>query len=155
MTEQSDDETDWQAEVQAELDAAIASASCDADCSLGDIEPPGWLTPDCLFFPSQPTPPTRMVGMELGGHEAAAIEWLPLNRRDLFDQLEQELMQEGFQCYLDADGTDMIKRFMFLHGFVRLSPPEGEMEVEGSPTVGQLEAITRIADRLRVSQRRK
>lgn len=151
MTEQSDNETDWQAEVQAELDADMDTPA--AACDSGEFEPPGWLTPDSRFFPSQPTLPTRMVGVELGGHEAAAIGWLPANRRDLFDQLEKELIQKGFQCYLDTDGADMIKTFMFRHGFVRLGQADGDMEVEGDPTVEQAKAITTLADRLGIPLR--
>ena len=125
----SDYDEDWQAEAQEELRDAARRET--------EIQPPGWLTPECEFFPSQPTPNGRIVGMELGGHEAAAVNWLPNNRPDLLELLDRELDENGFDCYLDSDGTDMIKKFMFRHGFVRLGPLEGEMEVEGDPSVDQ------------------
>ena len=125
----SDYDEDWQTDAQEELLEAIGGAP--------EIQPPGWLTPEGAFFPSQPTPNGRIVGMELGGHEAAAVDWLPNNRPELLELLERELEENGFECYLNSDGTDMIKKFMFRHGFVRLGPLDGEMEIEGDPSVDQ------------------
>ena len=82
----------------------------------------GWLTPDGIFFESEETPAVRIVGLELGGHERAALDWLDANRPDLLDLLEQERIARGYDCWEDTDGKDVIKKFMFKNGFIRVSP---------------------------------
>ena len=92
--------------------------------------------------------------MELGGHEAAAIGWLPENRPRLFEKLEDQRIAEGYQIYLDSDGTDMIKQFMFANGFLRLGPADEEMEVEGTPNEIQEALMRSAAQRIGVEIRR-
>jgi hypothetical protein len=82
----------------------------------------GWLTPDGVFFEADETPAIRIVGLELGGHERAALKWLEENRRDLLDCLEDEAAAAGYQCWEEMDGKDLIKNFMFEHGFHRVAP---------------------------------
>jgi hypothetical protein len=143
------DDEDWQSEVSAELDEALGVGG-----TLADITPPGWLTPAGDFIPSEPTPAVRICGMELGGHEAAAIGWLPENRPGLFEKLEDQRIAEGYQIYLDSDGTDMIKQFMFANGFLRLGPADEEMEVEGTPNEIQEALMRSAAQRIGVEIRR-
>lgn len=81
----------------------------------------GWLSPDGEFFESDPTPHVRIAGLELGGHERAALRWLQQHRLDLLDQLEQERIAGGFMDWVETDGLDVIKKFMFKHGFVRVA----------------------------------
>ena len=82
----------------------------------------GWLAPDGQFFESDETPAIRIVGLELGGHERAVLQWLEANRPDLLDFLEEERIASGYECWEESDGKDIIKKFMFKHGFLRVSP---------------------------------
>ena len=82
----------------------------------------GWLTPKGVFFESDRTPGGRICGLQLGGHEQAAWNWLGEHRPDLAALLEQEAEAAGYETILDTDGHDIIKKFMFKHGFVRVSP---------------------------------
>ena len=82
----------------------------------------GWLTPEGIFFESEKTPGGRITGERLGGHEQAAVEWLGKNSPELADLLEKEVAAAGYECFLDTDGHDVIKEFMFKHGFHRISP---------------------------------
>lgn len=143
------DDEDWQQEVAAELDEAF-----EADDAHVEVTPPGWLTPEGDFIASEPTPAARIVGLELGGHEAAAIGWLPENRPELFEKLEDQRIAKGYNTYLDSDGTDLIKRFMFAHGFVRIGLAAEEMEVEGRPNDVQGDLVMATAQRLSVKIRR-
>jgi hypothetical protein len=87
----------------------------------------------------------------VGGHEAAAIGWLPENRPGLFEKLEDQRIAEGYQIYLDSDGTDMIKQFMFANGYVRLGPPDDPIEIEGRPNSIQRRLADSLAERLGVT----
>jgi hypothetical protein len=82
----------------------------------------GWLTPDGVFFESDETPAVRIVGLQLGGHEQAALHWLEKNRPDLLDLLENDRIEGGYEYWEETDGKDVIKKFMFKHGFERVSP---------------------------------
>jgi hypothetical protein len=82
----------------------------------------GWLTPSGDFFESDETPAVRITGLSLGGHEQAALQWLESEAPDLLDLLEIRRVQGGYECWIDTDGTDMIKSFMFEHGFLRVAP---------------------------------
>ena len=89
---------------------------------LGKEELRGWLTPEGDFFESEETPAVRITGLTLGGHEQAALLWLESNAPELLGLLEERRIQEGYECWPDTDGTDMIKTFMFEHGFRRVAP---------------------------------
>jgi hypothetical protein len=89
---------------------------------LGDEGHRGWLTSDGVFFEAEETPAVRIVGLELGGHERAALQWVEENRPDLLTLLEDEAAAAGYECWEDADGKDVIKNFMFKHGFHRVAP---------------------------------
>jgi hypothetical protein len=82
----------------------------------------GWLTPDGVFFESDETPAVRIVGLELGGHERAALDWLEKNCPNLAVLLEEQAAAAGYESLLDTDGHDVIKEFMFKHGFHRVAP---------------------------------
>ena len=41
---------------------------------------------------------------------------------ELLALLEERRIQEGYECWTDTDGTDMIKTFMFEHRFRRVAP---------------------------------
>jgi hypothetical protein len=58
----------------------------------------------------------------LGGHETAALQWLEENRPDLLALLDKERVKGGYECWLDTDGKEIIKKFMFRHGFKRVAP---------------------------------
>lgn len=103
--------------------------------------PPGWVTPDCQFVPSEPTPPVRITGESLSGHEQAAIDWIGKHRPDLVMALDNLCDEEGYETLLDTDGSDLIKTFMIEKGFVRIGPDPEEIEVEGNPSALQKEAI--------------
>lgn len=81
----------------------------------------GWLTPDGAFFEAGESPAVRMVGLELGPHERAALDWLMENRLDLYEELEEVRVAEGFLCWEETDGFNLIKAFMFKRGFVRVA----------------------------------
>jgi hypothetical protein len=89
---------------------------------LGDEGHRGWLTLDGVFFEAEETPAVRIVGLELGGHERAALQWLDENRPDLLTLLEDEAAAAGYECWEDTDGKDVIKNFMFKNGFHRVAP---------------------------------
>ena len=82
----------------------------------------GWLTPEGKFFESEETPAVRITGLSLGGHEQAALQWLERNVPGLLMELEDRRIEAGYECWIDTDGTDMIKTFMFEHGFIRVAP---------------------------------
>lgn len=84
----------------------------------------GWLSPDGRFFESEETPAVRITGLSLGGHEQAAIQWLEENDTDLLQELEHRIEEAGYDCWIDTDGTEMIKGFMIEHGFKRIAPDE-------------------------------
>ncbi len=81
----------------------------------------GWLTPDGQFFEADETPSFRIAGLELGGHERAALEWLEANQIDLFEELDRARIRKGFFCWEETDGSNLIKKFMFSRGFVRVA----------------------------------
>jgi hypothetical protein len=81
----------------------------------------GWLTPEGVFFEAEETPAFRIVGLELGGHEKAAFDWLEVNRSELFEELDQSRISQGFVCWEETDGSNVIKKFMFSKGFVRVA----------------------------------
>jgi hypothetical protein len=81
----------------------------------------GWLTPTGAFFEADETPGVRISGLELGGHERAALAYIEERRPDLCDQLNAERSEQGFETWVDTDGHDVIKKFMFKHGFVRVA----------------------------------
>jgi hypothetical protein len=81
----------------------------------------GWLTPEGAFFEADETPPLRICGLELGGHEKAALEWLEQRRPKLHEKLEEERIVQGFLCWEETDGHDVIKKFMFANGFLRVA----------------------------------
>ena len=81
----------------------------------------GWITPDGDFFEADETPAFRIAGLELGGHEAAALQWLENCRKDLLEELEQIRIDQGFLCWEETDGHNVIKNFMFMQGFVRVA----------------------------------
>jgi hypothetical protein len=89
---------------------------------LGEEGHRGWLTPEGRFFEADETPPGRIQGLTLGGHERAAVEWLEQNSPDLFRLLEDKRIAAGYECWEETDGTDMIKEFMFENGFSRVAP---------------------------------
>jgi hypothetical protein len=82
----------------------------------------GWLTPEGEFFESEKTPGGRIQGLMLGGHEQAAIDWLGANRVELYEELENHAHAAGYECWEETDGEDVIKNFMYKHGFIRISP---------------------------------
>ena len=82
----------------------------------------GWLTPTGVFFESDETPVVRITGLSLGGHEQAALQWLERNEPDLLEKLEQRRIAEEYECWVETDGTDMIKNFMFENGYLRVAP---------------------------------
>ena len=84
----------------------------------------------------------RIVGLQVGGHEAAALKWLEANRPDLFEKLEQERVKHGFEDWSEADGQGLIKKFMLDHGFVRMAGDRSEMFMEGKPNSTQLKLAT-------------
>ena len=81
----------------------------------------GWLTPNGIFFEADENPAFRIAGLELGGHEKAAFEWLEANRADLFDELDRSRISQGFLCWEETDGFNVIKKFMFSKGFLRVA----------------------------------
>ena len=89
---------------------------------LGEEGKRGWLTPDGEFFESEETPAVKITGLNLGGHEQAALQWLETNDPQLLQQLEDRRIKAGYECWIDTDGLDMIKGFMLAHGFWRVSP---------------------------------
>jgi len=84
----------------------------------------GWLTRFGIFFESEETPVVRIIGLELGDHERAALQWLETNRPDLLLLLENIRESKGYECWEDTDEKDVIKSFMFKHGFIRIAPDE-------------------------------
>ena len=82
----------------------------------------GWLTPEGEFFEADETPAVRITGLELGGHEKAALEWLELRDPSVLEELERERIMKGFVCWEETDGFNLIKKFMFSRGFVRVAP---------------------------------
>ena len=88
---------------------------------LGNEGKRGWLTPKGVFFESDETPAIRITGLSLGGHEQAALHWLESNQPDLLQELENRRIEAGYECWIDTDGTDMIKTFMFENGFIRVA----------------------------------
>ena len=88
---------------------------------LGDEGKRGWLTPTGSFFESDETPAVRITGLSLGGHEQAALQWLETNDPGLLMELEDRRIEAEYECWIDTDGTDMIKGFMFEHGFIRVA----------------------------------
>jgi len=89
---------------------------------LGNEGKRGWLTPKGCFFESDETPAVRITGLSLGGHEQAALQWLESNEPGLLQQLEDRRIEAGYECWIDTDGTDMIKGLMLEHGFIRVAP---------------------------------
>lgn len=89
---------------------------------LGEEGNRGWLTPDGAFFESEETPAVRIAGLNLGGHEQAALQWLEANDPQLLQQLEDRRIRAGHECWIDTDGLDMIKGFMLENGFIRIAP---------------------------------
>ena len=89
---------------------------------LGEEGKRGWLTPDGEFFESDETPAVRITGLSLGGHEQAALQWLEANDPQLLQQLEDRRIKAGYECWIDTDGLDVIKGFMFEEGFIRIAP---------------------------------
>jgi len=81
----------------------------------------GWLTPNGHFFEADETSPFRIAGLELGGHERAALEWLEANAPGLNDELDSIRISQGFMCWEETDGFNVIKKFMFSKGFVRVA----------------------------------
>ena len=81
----------------------------------------GWLTQDGEIFESEETPAVKITGLNLGGHEQAALQWLETNDPQLLQQLEDRRIKAGYECWIDTDGLDMIKGFMLEHGFTRIS----------------------------------
>jgi hypothetical protein len=96
----------------------------------------GWIAPDGEFIESQPTPAVRTLGLELGGHEQAALSWLQSTNGDTwrkskmlgelwdFAASEAERLKIEFNDWADLDGHDVIKRFMVSKGFKRVTPDE-------------------------------
>ena len=82
----------------------------------------GWLTPTGVFFESDETPVVRITGLSVGGPEQAALQWLERNEPDLLEKLEQRRIAEEYECWVETDGTDMIKNFMFENGYLRVAP---------------------------------
>jgi hypothetical protein len=82
----------------------------------------GWLTHEGEFFEADETPAVRIAGLELGGHEKAALEWLELRDPKALEDLERERFNKGFVCWEETDGFNVIKKFMFSRGFVRVAP---------------------------------
>lgn len=83
----------------------------------------GWRCPDGSFFPSEPTPAVRMRGLDLSGHEQAALKYLEAHRPDLCEALYAERVAAGHETWEDTDGTHLIKNFMTRHGFQHISEP--------------------------------
>ena len=81
----------------------------------------GWLTPEGDFFEADETPAFRIAGLELGGHEAAALQWLERNRKDLLEEVEQIRIDQGFLCWEETDGHNVMKKFMYSQGFIRVA----------------------------------
>ncbi len=81
----------------------------------------GWLAPDGHFFEADETPSFRITGLELGGHERAALEWLEANAPELHNELEIVRISQEFMCWEETDGFSVIKKFMFSKGFVRVA----------------------------------
>ena len=81
----------------------------------------GWLTPTGDFFPAGETPPVRMAGLELDGHEQAALAYLEQHEPAMCERLYQLRVKQGFETWEETDGHDVIKRFMFKHGFMRVA----------------------------------
>ena len=81
----------------------------------------GWLTPEGVFFEADETPAVRISGLELGGHEKAALAWLEQYCTDLYEELERHRISEGFLCWEETDGLNVIKKFMFSRGFLRVA----------------------------------
>jgi hypothetical protein len=50
--------------------------------------------------------------------------WSSRYRQDLLALLEEERVAGGYECWLDTDGKDIIKKFMFKHGFNRVADDE-------------------------------
>lgn len=91
---------------------------------MGDNTRHGWLTPNGQFFPSEPTPAVRMRGLDLSGHERAALDYLDRHHPDLCELLDAERVAGGYETWEDTDGTGMILNFMVRHGFQRLAADE-------------------------------
>ena len=98
----------------------------------------GWIAPDGEYIESQPTPAVRTRGLELGGHEQAALDWLQLAGGDQFAKAkllgelwdfatsEADRLNIEFNDWTDLDGHDVIKRFMVSKGFKRVVPDDEE-----------------------------
>ena len=91
----------------------------------------GWLCPDGSFIESTPTPPLRIVGDGLSGHEKAALDYMMKDDQGLlYSELElfaaNEAVRLGteFMDWNDTDGHDVIKRFFVSKGFKRVAPDE-------------------------------
>jgi hypothetical protein len=96
----------------------------------------GWIAPHGEFIESHPTPAVRTRGLELGGHEQAALSWLQSINGDqamkskLLEELwdyaagEAERLDIDFNDWTDLDGQDVIKRFFVSRGFKRVTPDE-------------------------------
>ena len=67
------------------------------------------------------TPAARTAGLELGGHEKAALAHIEQHRSDLCNLLYAERHSKGFATWEETDGTDLIKNFAVRHGFVRVA----------------------------------
>ena len=83
-----------------------------------------------------------MVGLELGGHERAALQWLEANQPDLLAMLDHEREACGYQCWEDTDGSGLISKFMLKHGFYRVADDEVGKEQTNSETEARDDAIT-------------
>ena len=81
----------------------------------------GWLTPDGQFFEADETQSFRIAGLDLGGHERAALEWLEKSAPDLYGELDRLRISQEFMCWEETDGFNVIKKFMFSKGFVRVA----------------------------------
>src|ERR1043166_8472067 len=87
----------------------------------------GWLAPDGSFFiPAEPTPPCRIRGESLSGHEQAALNHIEAyGNGELYDELdafasaEANRLNTEFMDWSDTDGRDIIKRFFESKGFKR------------------------------------
>src|SRR5579862_2771858 len=99
----------------------------------------GWIAPDGEFIESAPTPAVRTRGLELGGHEQAALSWLQSANGDqwlkgkllgeLWDFAAEEAQRLGieFRDWSDLDGYNIIKRFFQAKGFKRVAAVDAGM----------------------------
>ncbi len=88
---------------------------------------------------SNPNPPqpSALRGLELGGHERAALSWLWSTNGDQILQGQTGLRALGLRSrvrptgststsmdWIDLDGHDVIKRFFVSKGFKQVTPNE-------------------------------